>query len=60
MKAIDVTKIFTKDYLDQLKAEGKQFYGQQYCRKINGKLYMGYIMATGIGYRILDEWIEEI
>lgn len=56
MKIIDVTKIFTKDYLDQLKAEGKEFYGQQYCLTINGKLYM----ANGIGYHILDEWIEEV
>lgn len=60
MKVIDTAKIFTQDYLDKLKADGKQFYGQQYCLTINGKLYMKYIMAKGVGYHILDEWIEEV
>ena len=60
MKVIDVTKMFTKDYLDQLKVEGKEFYGQPYCLEINGKLYMKYIMAKGVGYHICDNWIEEV
>lgn len=28
MKIVDTAKIFTQDYLNELKAEGKQFYGQ--------------------------------
>lgn len=60
MKVLDVTNIFTKDYLNELKEAGKMFYGQEYCKEINGKLYMTLIMAKGIGYHICDNWIEEV
>lgn len=60
MKVVPVEKIFTKDYLEHLKENNAQFHGQNKCRVINDKLYMGFITARNIGYNILDCWIEEI
>lgn len=60
MKVIEVSKIFTPFYLSSLKRDNKNFYGEEKCRTINGKQYMGLITAQRIGYKIMDDWIEEL
>lgn len=60
MKVIEVNKIFTPMYLNSLKRDNKKFYGEEKCRIINGKQYMGLITAQRIGYKIIDDWIEEL
>lgn len=60
MKIIEVSKIFTPIYLSSLKRDNKKFWGEEKCRIIKGKQYMGLITAQRIGYKIMDEWIEEL
>ena len=60
MKVIEVSKIFTPMYLNSLKRDNKKFWGEEKCRIINGKQYMGLITAQRIGYNIMDDWIEEL
>lgn len=60
MKVIEVSKIFTPMYLDSLKRDNKKFCGEEKCRVVNGKQYMGLITAQRIGYNIMDDWIEEL
>lgn len=60
MKVIEVSKIFTPMYLSSLKRDNTKFYGEEKCRTINGKQYMGLITAQRIEYKIMDDWIEEL
>ena len=60
MKVIEVSKLFTPMYLDSLKRDNQKFLGEEKCRIINGKQYIGLITAQRIGYHIMDNWIEEL
>ena len=60
MKVIEVSKIFTPMYLSSLNRDNKKFWGEEKCRVVNGKQYMGLITAQRIGYNIMDDWIEEL
>lgn len=60
MEMIEVKKMFTNGYLEELKAKGEHFYGQDRCVNVNGKLYMPFVVAEKLGYKIIYSWIEDI